>query len=191
MWWMVNDTPRPLYSWERPGTHCIGGWVGPTAFWTGAENLAPSRIRSPDRPARSQSLYRLSYPGPILKLWYCNLMGPPSYMLSVVDRKVVMRRMNRPCTWTLLHVSAINRHPQRDIMQRHIACVGFTLLLFENDNLSPKHVAVFMCVCEWIMIYLLYIVWICWCVWIITDTMHGTNCIKFVSFVVVREGHGT
>jgi len=28
----------------------------------GAENLAPSRIRSPDRPARSESLYRLSYP---------------------------------------------------------------------------------------------------------------------------------
>jgi hypothetical protein len=24
----------------RPGTHCIGGWVGPTV-WTGAENLAP------------------------------------------------------------------------------------------------------------------------------------------------------
>jgi hypothetical protein len=29
--------------------------------WTGAENLAPIGIRSPDRPARSQSLYRLSY----------------------------------------------------------------------------------------------------------------------------------
>ena len=37
------------------------GWVsGPV--WTGAENLAPTGIRSPDRPARSQSLYRLSYP---------------------------------------------------------------------------------------------------------------------------------
>jgi hypothetical protein len=30
--------------------------------WTGAENFAPTGIRSPDRPARSQSLYRLSYP---------------------------------------------------------------------------------------------------------------------------------
>jgi hypothetical protein len=37
------------------------GWVqGPV--WTGAENLAPTGIRSPDRPARSQSLYRLRYP---------------------------------------------------------------------------------------------------------------------------------
>ena len=30
------------------------------------ENLAPSGFRSPDRPARSQSLYRLSYPSPLL-----------------------------------------------------------------------------------------------------------------------------
>ena len=32
--------------------------------WIGAENLAPNGIRSPDRPARSESLYRLRYPGP-------------------------------------------------------------------------------------------------------------------------------
>ena len=29
--WVVNATPRPLYPRERPGTHCIGGWVGPRA----------------------------------------------------------------------------------------------------------------------------------------------------------------
>jgi len=34
-------------------------------LWTGAENLAPTGIRSPDRPARSESLYRLWYPGPL------------------------------------------------------------------------------------------------------------------------------
>jgi hypothetical protein len=27
MGWVVNDTPRPLYPRERPGTHCTGGWV--------------------------------------------------------------------------------------------------------------------------------------------------------------------
>jgi hypothetical protein len=32
--------------------------------WTGAENLAPTGIRSPDRPTRSESLYWLRYPGP-------------------------------------------------------------------------------------------------------------------------------
>ena len=37
---------------------------GPRAGLTGAENLAPTGIRSPDLPARSESLYRLRYPGP-------------------------------------------------------------------------------------------------------------------------------
>ena len=33
----------------------------PGPIWTGAENFSPTGIRSPDRPARNQSLYRLSY----------------------------------------------------------------------------------------------------------------------------------
>jgi hypothetical protein len=39
-------------------THFLWG----TATWTGAENLAHTGIQSPDHPALSQSLYRLSYP---------------------------------------------------------------------------------------------------------------------------------
>ena len=31
MGWVVKVTPRPLYPRERPGTHCIGGWVDPRA----------------------------------------------------------------------------------------------------------------------------------------------------------------
>jgi hypothetical protein len=38
--------------------------VSPRAGLDVCENLVPTGIRSPDRPARSQSLYRLSYPGP-------------------------------------------------------------------------------------------------------------------------------
>jgi len=34
----------------------------PAPFWAGAENLAPTGIRFPDRPAHIQSLYRLRYP---------------------------------------------------------------------------------------------------------------------------------
>jgi hypothetical protein len=36
----------------------------PRSVWKDSENLTPTRIRSPDHPARKQSLYRLSYPGP-------------------------------------------------------------------------------------------------------------------------------
>jgi hypothetical protein len=48
------------------GTHWIGGWVGPRA---GLDTVSKIKIPSPhresnsDRPARSQSLYRLSYLG--------------------------------------------------------------------------------------------------------------------------------
>jgi hypothetical protein len=66
MRWMVNATTRRLYPRERPGTHCIGGSMGSRAAWTGAENLASTGIRSPDRPVRSESLYRLIYPGSMI-----------------------------------------------------------------------------------------------------------------------------
>ena len=61
----VNATPRPLYPLEKP---CIAGWVGPWASLDGYRKSRPlpAGIRSPDRPARSESLYRLSYRGPQL-----------------------------------------------------------------------------------------------------------------------------
>jgi len=38
------------------------GWA-PGPVWTGAEYLAPTGIRSPDRPACSELLYHVGYPG--------------------------------------------------------------------------------------------------------------------------------
>ena len=35
--------------------------LAPGPVWIGAENLAPTGIRSPDVPARSESFYRVSY----------------------------------------------------------------------------------------------------------------------------------
>jgi hypothetical protein len=67
------------WSASRPGrftpgeralsTHWIGGWVGPTAGLDDVENikffdLPGLELRPLGRPARSQSLYRLSYPAP-------------------------------------------------------------------------------------------------------------------------------
>ena len=66
MGWVVSATPRPLYPRECPGPHCIGGWVSPRADMDGCGKFRPpTGNRSPDRPARSQSLYRLSNPGPL------------------------------------------------------------------------------------------------------------------------------
>ena len=59
------STPRPGSFAPRKDPVRIAqeaGWA-PGPVWTGAENLAHTGIRSPDRPARSQSLYRIRYPG--------------------------------------------------------------------------------------------------------------------------------
>jgi hypothetical protein len=40
----------------------------PGPVWTCAKNLAPTGIRCPDYPARSQSLHQLSYPSPLLDI---------------------------------------------------------------------------------------------------------------------------
>jgi len=56
------------------------GWA-PGPVWTRAENLAPTGIRSPGRPARSQSLYRLSYPAyHVLVTWRKFLLATLTYL---------------------------------------------------------------------------------------------------------------
>ena len=60
--WGVSITPRPLFTPGKDPVPIVqeAGWA-PGPVRTGAEYLASIGIRSPDRPARSQSLYRLSY----------------------------------------------------------------------------------------------------------------------------------
>jgi hypothetical protein len=59
---VVNSPPQPhLTPGKDPVPTCIGGWVGPRASLDSGKSR-PTGIRSPDRPALSQSLYLLSYP---------------------------------------------------------------------------------------------------------------------------------
>jgi hypothetical protein len=61
--WGVSVTPRlhlTLGEDPVPIVQDVGWASGPV--WTGAENLALTGNRSPDRQARRQSLYRLRYP---------------------------------------------------------------------------------------------------------------------------------
>jgi hypothetical protein len=66
--WSASRRGR-LTSGERtPGTHWIGGWVGPRAGLDDVEKrkfltLPGLELRPLRRPARSQSLYRLLYLG--------------------------------------------------------------------------------------------------------------------------------
>jgi hypothetical protein len=60
---VVSVTTRPLFTPGKDAEPIVqeAGWA-PEPVWTGAENLTPTGIRSPDRPARNQSLYRIRYP---------------------------------------------------------------------------------------------------------------------------------
>ena len=78
--WVVSSTPRPHFT---PGKDPVpilqeAGWA-PGPGWTGEKSL-PHRDSIPDRPARSQSLYRLSYPAHIQVIY--NLFLCPSVRKS-------------------------------------------------------------------------------------------------------------
>ena len=76
----VSVTPQPLFTPRKDPVPIVqeAGWT-PGPVWTCAENLTPTKIRSPDRPARSQSLYRLRYPAHTL------------YVISVISTCPVRR----------------------------------------------------------------------------------------------------
>ena len=59
------STPRPgcFTSGKDPIPIVLEAGWSPEPVWTGAEKLSPTGTRSPDLPARSQSLYRLCYSG--------------------------------------------------------------------------------------------------------------------------------
>ena len=98
------------WSTPRPGRFTSGkdpvpivqeaGWAaGPV--WTGAENLAPTGIRSPDRPARSESLHRLSYSGPLLCYVVYNIRT------KCADYDIITSKSNTPMYVTLNAVNPL------------------------------------------------------------------------------------
>jgi hypothetical protein len=66
---VVNATLRPLYSRESDPVPIVQEtkWA-PGTVWTDARNLTLTGIQSPDRPACSESLYRLRNPGRIISI---------------------------------------------------------------------------------------------------------------------------
>ena len=62
--WLTSRPGRFNPGKEDPVPIVEEAELAPGPAWTGAKNLAPTGIRSLDRPARSESLYRLSYAGP-------------------------------------------------------------------------------------------------------------------------------
>jgi hypothetical protein len=93
MGWVVSTTPRPLYSRERPGTYCAGGWVGPRAGLHVCEKSRPHRdsIPGPSSPypvAIPTELSRLTVVWNVdfyLRSWQTGRQ--PGQLKTVTDRK--------------------------------------------------------------------------------------------------------
>ena len=72
--WVVSSTPWPHFTPGKdsvPNVQEVGWAAGPV--WRGGKSR-PHRDSIPDRPARSQSLYRLSYPAHTLCVCVCVCM---------------------------------------------------------------------------------------------------------------------
>jgi hypothetical protein len=85
--------PGRLYPRERPVTHRTGGWVGPGAGLDRCGKSRPTGIRSPDLPARSESLYRLSYPDSplcIVQSFYSKRWWFIYFLLYVFECKTIL-----------------------------------------------------------------------------------------------------
>jgi hypothetical protein len=79
MGWVVNATSRPLYPREKPGTHCLGGWVDPRA---GLDGCGKSQLPPGFDPRTAQLLAiptALSQPTPLQYHMHINF---PCYCLS-------------------------------------------------------------------------------------------------------------
>jgi len=134
-WWGVIFTPRPLfYPRVRTGTHYTEGCVGPRAGLDGFANLAPTGIRSPDRPVRSQSLFRLRYPARIRPLrsqsmlfsafwnslvvsfsWLWTFRERPSAVSKRCTPNTLCHSMTSVNIWHVIHTAEwnVNDHVQK------------------------------------------------------------------------------
>jgi len=88
--WVVSSTPRPHFT---PGKDPVpilqeAGWA-PGPVWTGGKSR-PHRDSIPDRPARSQSLYRLSYPTKIANTFMVYFTDAPQYRDSATINRLLI-----------------------------------------------------------------------------------------------------
>jgi hypothetical protein len=93
---VVKSTPQPHFTPGKDPVPIVqeAGWA-PGTVWTGGKSR-PTGIRSPDRPARSQSLYRLSY----------------------LAQTVIVYMLNTPCTTVRFQAGVTKflfffKHPER------------------------------------------------------------------------------
>ena len=76
-----RHAPTALPPGKRPGTHCIGGCADPRAGLDGCGKSRPHRDSIPE----PSTLYRLSYPGPLILIEWIVKGNGESLKLRKVD----------------------------------------------------------------------------------------------------------
>ena len=101
---MTSALERGEWSASRPGRTLPPGKTryslyrrlgGPQGQYRRAENFDPAGIRSPDRPAPSQSLYRRSYPAHLCGRNFVYWWRPSSDSAACSDTLQLFSRMQR------------------------------------------------------------------------------------------------
>ena len=105
--WVVSSTPLPHFTPGKDPVPIVqeAGWAaGPV--WTGGKSR-PHWDSIRDRPARSQSLYRLSYPAHrLLRLW---VQIPPGAWMFICNECCVCCQVEVSATsWSLVQSSPID-----------------------------------------------------------------------------------
>ena len=123
--WVVSSTPRPQFTPGKnryPFYRRLGGPQGRSGR---AENLVRTGIRSRTvQPLVSR--YTDWATGPIL--WHHNIMGPPSYMRSFVDRNVAM--LHIPALWGTRTFTSVCS--QNKLVVRHLCIFYFNGICKHN-----------------------------------------------------------
>jgi hypothetical protein len=129
---VVSSTPRPYFTPGKDPVPIVQEAVwAPGLVWTGEENLAPTGIRSPDRPGRSQSLQRLIYPVHLIFM-YMSVFVSESCMsnkhsmcaykqIITTVRMAVTSSSNRTVlTGTALEIALSHLKPHASVSSCHI-----------------------------------------------------------------------
>ena len=111
------------------------GWASGTV-WTGTESFSPSGIQTPDREARSESLYRLSYPGQF-RAHILDMKKPHSVTIYSLNDEPFLRnpiKFHLIVTWNTSYTEQIRGIPPATFQWRaitHFVVISSVALLTE------------------------------------------------------------
>ena len=122
---MVSSTLRPHFTPGKDPVPIVqeAGWA-PGPVWTGG-NSRPHRDSIPDRPARGQSLYRLSYlPGPHSYDYYASKFIKKSFIFLIYSGTNIFKFGDIMCRKFIHNVWSERIRSKTMKWAEHVARVG-------------------------------------------------------------------